>query len=100
MDGVEHPRRPAFLGPAALDTLRGSGDPAEREEAAQTTARLIVLGARSAQYEQVAGRLVSLADEHGLEVLSALWADAPPESLAGALWRLFALRQWVHADPL
>ncbi|WP_180357791.1 hypothetical protein [Streptomyces sp. NP160] len=97
---VDHPRRPAFLGPAALDSLRGGGDPALREEAAQTTARLIVDGARGSEDEQVAARLVGLADEHGLEVLSSLWADAPADSLAGALWRLFALRQWVHADPV
>lgn len=97
---VDHPRRPAYLGPAALDAVRGGGDPALREEAAQTTARLLVDGARGSDDELVASRLVGLADEHGLEVLSSLWADAPPESLAGALWRLFVLRQWVHADPL
>jgi len=97
---VDHPRRPAYLGPAALDAVRGGGDPALREEAAQTTARLLVEGARGSDDELVASRLVGLADEHGLEVLSSLWADAPPESLAGALWRLFVLRQWVHADPL
>ena len=100
MDAVERPRRPALLGPAALDTLRGGGDPAAREEAAQTTARLIVTGARSSEDAEVVGRLVRLADEQGLETLSALWADTPPDSLAGALWRLFVLRQWVHADPL
>jgi len=97
---VDHPRRPAYLGPAALDAVRGGGDPALREEAAQTTARLLVEGARGSDDELVASRLVGLADEHGLEVLSSLWSDAPPESLAGALWRLFVLRQWVHADPL
>lgn len=97
---VDHPRRPAYLGPAALDGVRGDGDPALREEAAQTTARLLVDGARDSDDELVAARLVGLADEHGLEVISSLWADAPPESLAGALWRLFVLRQWVHADPL
>jgi hypothetical protein len=99
-DEVDRPRRPAFLGPAALDTLHGGGDPAARQEVAQNTARLLVSGARSAQDAEVASRLVALADEHGLEVLSALWADAPPDSLAGALWRLFALRQWVHTDPV
>ncbi len=97
---VDHPRRPAYLGPAALDAVHGGGDPALREETAQTTARLLVDGARDAQDDAVAARLVGLADEHGLEVISSLWADAPPDSLAGALWRLFVLRQWVHADPL
>lgn len=97
---MDRPRRPAYLETAALDALRGGGDPAEREESAQATARLLVQGARSAQDADVASRLVALADEHGLEVLAQLWADAPPDSLAGALWRLYALRQWVHADPL
>jgi hypothetical protein len=100
MDTVERPRRPAFLGPAALETLQGgAGDPALREEAAHATARLLVDQARSAQDAEVADRLVRLADEHGIELLAELWADAAPESLPGALWRLYALRQWVHSDP-
>jgi hypothetical protein len=96
---MERPRRPAFLGPAALDAFSAGGDPAQREEIAQTTARLLVDGARSAEDEAVVTRLVTLADSHGLEVLAELWADAPPETLAGALWRLYTLRQWVHLDP-
>lgn len=96
---MERPRRPAFLGPAALDAVSAGGDPAQRAEIAQTTARLLVDGARSAEDEAVVARLVTLADTHGLEVLAELWADAPPETLAGALWRLYTLRQWVHTDP-
>lgn len=96
---MERPRRPALLGPAALDAISAGGDPAQRQEIAQTTARLLVDGARSAEDEAVVSRLISLADTHGLEVLAELWADAPPETLAGALWRLYLLRQWVHQDP-
>ena len=44
-------------------------------------------------------RLLSLTDEHGIDLLAQLWSDAPAESLAGALWRLYALRAWVHRDP-
>lgn len=96
---MDVPRRPTFLGPAALAAVSAGGDPAERGELAQTTARLLVDGARSAEDDAVVSRLVTLADTHGLEVLADLWADAPPESLAGALWRLYTLRQWVHHDP-
>ena len=97
---MERPRRPALLSAAALESLQGGGgDPALREEVAQTTARLLVEGARAGEDAEAAARVVRLADEHGLEILADLWADSPPESLAGALWRLYALRQWVHADP-
>ena len=41
-----------------------------------------------------------LADSEGLETLAELWAGAPADSLAGALWRLYLLRSWVYADPL
>ena len=94
------PRRPTLLGPGALDTRSGGGDPAVRSEVAATTARLLVTGARGGEDPEVVARLVALADEQGMEVIAELWADAPPESLAGALWRLYTLRQWVHADPL
>ena len=100
MGGVERPRRPALLSTAALESVQGGGgDPALREEVAQTTARLLVEGARTGEDSAVVERVVRLADHEGLETLADLWAYCPPESLAGALWRLYAIRQWVHADP-
>ncbi|WP_299035314.1 hypothetical protein [uncultured Pseudokineococcus sp.] len=99
MSPSQHPRRPTFLGPRAMDSLESPGDATGREAAAHATARLLVEGAQSSGDAEVAGRLVGLADEHGLELLAQLWADASPESLPGALWRLYVLRQWVHAAP-
>ncbi|WP_298805938.1 hypothetical protein [uncultured Pseudokineococcus sp.] len=99
MSPREQPRRPTFLGPRAMDSLEAPGDAAGREAAAHATARLLVEGAQSSGDAEVAARLVGLADEHGLELLAQLWADAAPESLPGALWRLYVLRQWVHAAP-
>ena len=29
-----------------------------------------------------------------------MWSGAPADSLAGCLWRLYLLRQWVYADPV
>lgn len=95
----QHPRRPAYLVPAALDAQHGGDDPAERAEAAHTTARLLVQGVRNSEDAAVHGRLVGLADEHGLELVAELWSDSPADSLPGALWRLYALRAWVHRDP-
>ncbi len=82
-----------------METRPGGMDPAEREQAAHATARLLVQGAREDDDPQTVRRLVELTDEHGIELLAHLWADAPAESLAGALWRLYALRAWVHSDP-
>lgn len=82
-----------------MDSLQSPGDAAGREAAAHATARLLVEGAQSSGDADVAARLVGLADEHGLELLAQLWADAAPESLPGALWRLYVLRQWVHGAP-
>jgi len=91
--------RPTLLGPAALHTRPDEFSPRERQEAAHATARLLVLGARESEDPGTVGRLLSLTDDHGLELLAQLWADAPAESLPGALWRLYALRDWVHRDP-
>jgi hypothetical protein len=34
----------------------------------------------------------------GLDTLAALWRDADPVSLPGALWALYLLRQWCQLD--
>ena len=44
-------------------------------------------------------RLVHLVETEGLDVVAALWADSAPNTLPGALWRLYALREWVRRDP-
>ncbi len=96
---TDRPRRPALLGPAALSHTPGGVDPAERAKAAHTTAWVLVEGARATDDPQVAERVMRLADEHGLELLADLWSDSSADSLPGALWRLYALRSWVRADP-
>jgi hypothetical protein len=96
----EHrPRRPVMPGDAAFDELPGGDDPALRAEIAHRTASLLVRGARSMEDEEVTARIVRLADDHGLDTVADLWASAPPDSLPGALWRLYLLRSWVRADP-
>jgi hypothetical protein len=43
-------------------------------------------------------RFVALADRVGIDTLAALWRDADPVSLPGALWALYLLRQWVRSS--
>ncbi|PPK95405.1 hypothetical protein CLV92_106228 [Kineococcus xinjiangensis] len=90
--------RPVLRGPDALAEMAGGLDPAEREEAAHAVAAALVRGARSADDAEVTRRIVQLAEDEGLDLIASLWADAPPDSLPGALWRLYALRTWVRSD--
>src|SRR3954463_14014511 len=93
--GAKRPRRPAMLDPAAADELPGGYDPAMRNDAAHTTAAALVhQGRANADPEVLEGR-VSLVETEGLDVFAALWSDSPADTLPGALWRLYVLREWV-----
>ena len=93
------PRRPAMLDPRAADELPGDIDPALRAEVAHTTANAIVHQGRAAEDPEVVERLVRLVEAEGLDTVAGLWADSPPNTLPGALWRLYVLREWVRRDP-
>jgi len=80
--------------------LPGGDDPATRAETGARIARLLVSRTRSDADEAVVERVVSLTDEHGLDLVADLWQHAPAETLAGALWRLYLLRAGVRADPV
>lgn len=74
-------------------------DPAQLTEAAHETAAVLVGTGRAASDPDLTSRLVALVDELGLSTLAELWADRPARSLPGALWRLYALREWVQRAP-
>jgi hypothetical protein len=74
-------------------------DPAEVTEVAHETAAVLVGTGRASGDPQVTARLVALVDDLGLSTVAELWADRPPRSLPGALWRLYALREWVQRSP-
>ncbi len=101
MTSEPRPRhRPTPQPKAFFDAVEGGPDPAVLADAAETAARLLVRGARDSDDAAVAERVVHLADTEGLDAIAALWSAAPSETLAGCLWRLYALRAWVHADPV
>jgi hypothetical protein len=97
-----NPRRPAFFSPVSMDSRGGpeSLDPAAVTEVAHETAAVIVRTGRAAHDPQLTSRLVALVDDLGLSTLAELWADRPAHSLPGALWRLYALREWVCRDAV
>jgi hypothetical protein len=86
-------------GRALFDALPGGEDPAARVEAGLRLAELLVRGARTSEDHAVVDRVVTLADDQGLDELADLWSQAPAETLAGALWRLYLLRAWVRRHP-
>lgn len=94
------PRRPTYLSSASLEALAGGYDPAAEAEAAHTSAAAIIQAGRRSADPELTARLVGLVEEQGLSTLADLWADRPPRSLPGALWRLYVLREGVQRDPV
>lgn len=92
--------RPLQPGDAFFEGQESGIDPAQLREAGDRAATVLVRGARASDDPVVADRVLHLADTEGLETLAEVWAGAPADSLAGCLWRLFALRAMVYADPL
>ena len=91
--------RPSLPGAEAFEQIEDGGDPAVLSEAAQRSARALVRGGHAAADPGLVQRVVHLAETEGLDSLAELWAHAPADSLAGAVWRLYLLRAWVYADP-
>lgn len=92
-------KKPALPGSDLFDAQPGEEDPALRSEAGSRVATLLVRGARNASDHDLVERVLTLADEHGLDTVAALWSSSPADSLSGALWRLYVLRAWVQREP-
>lgn len=91
--------RPAKRPGEVLDQFTAGGDPAELKEILHDTASALLHGVREANDPQIVERVVTFADQHGIDELAELWADASPVSLPGALWRLYLIRKRVQTDP-
>lgn len=90
------PHRPAlFADLTEMIDAAGGSSPSSRAEIAAATAAVVVQAGRSPGDGE---RFVELADQVGLDTLAALWRDADPVSLPGALWALYLLRQWCRSD--
>ncbi len=87
-------------GAAYFEAVESGVDPVQLTAAAERAASLLVRGARDSNDDEVAERVVRLAEAEGIETLAELWSGAPADSLAGSLWRLYLLSTWVHASPV
>jgi hypothetical protein len=92
-------RRPAMPGPQVFEALVDDADPAEMAAAGHRIAHLLVRGPHDEADAGLVTRVLHLADEEGLGVIAELWSHAAPDTVAGALWRLYLLQTWVHGEP-
>lgn len=96
MDEPSRPHRPAlFADLTEMIDAAGGANPASRAEIAAATAAIVV---RAGRHRQGEADLVALADVVGIDTLAALWRDADPVSLPGALWAIYLLRQWCRVN--
>lgn len=91
--------RPVLRDPGVLEEYGKSSDPVAELHAAHETAAVLVHAGRASDDPAVVERLVGLVDEIGLPAVADLWAQRPARTLPGALWRLYALREWVTRHP-
>ncbi|GAB3623181.1 hypothetical protein GCM10027418_12630 [Mariniluteicoccus endophyticus] len=91
--------RPVLRDPAVLEEFGRSSDPVAEMHAAHETAAVLVHAGRASDDPATVDRLVELVDEIGLPTVADLWSQRPARSLPGALWRLYALREWVSRHP-
>ncbi|MDN5587212.1 MAG: hypothetical protein L0G69_11700 [Brevibacterium sp.] len=84
---------------ADLDSVTATSDPVARSETSHATAALLLGDSRGQRDEAATKRFVELADDIGLEVIAEMWSAAPAVSAPGALWRLYALREWILTAP-
>ncbi|MDO5052979.1 MAG: DNA-directed RNA polymerase subunit beta [Pseudoclavibacter sp.] len=91
--------KPVRLPGGAFDALLGGGDAAEASRVAHDTAAALLHRVRGGRDAAAVERLVSFADENGIDDIAELWAPAAAASLPGSLWRLYLVRQAAVRDP-
>lgn len=99
MSSVSDFHRPSLPGKKLFESLAHDTDPAEVAAAGHRIAHLLVRGPIDRDDRELVDRVVHLSDAEGLGVIAELWSHAAPDTLPGALWRLYLLREWVHRQP-
>lgn len=94
----ERPHRPMRVPSSHFEAYEGGIDPAVQLRIAHDSARALVHRVRAADDADVVERMVAYTDEHGLDTLAELWAQAGSRTLPGALWRLSLLRAMIRQD--
>ncbi|MDO5724374.1 MAG: hypothetical protein Q4P33_08290 [Flaviflexus sp.] len=100
MSSPRRPRRPAQIDPEQVEYLTGEPDPAFSSELAHASAQaLLPTGDRQAVEPEVRTRILALVAEEGVDGIAESWVRAPADTLPGALWRGYLLREWIRREP-
>ena len=91
-------RRPAMLDAGVAAYIPGGIDPARRAEMGHITAAIIMHQTRTSEDPEMVARLLNLVEDQGIDTLAEIWAYAEPDTLPGALWRLYSLQQTTRND--
>jgi hypothetical protein len=91
--------KPTQFSGSKFESLEGGSDPAQISRVAHDTAHALLSRVRESSDPDVLDRLVTFADEHGIDAIAELWSQASPRSLPGALWRIYLLRTLIRQDP-
>jgi len=79
-----------------IEVLMPSSGPSE--SLAHDSADAFLHRVRASNDPALAERVVEYAQEHGVDDVAELWAESAPDTLPGALWRLYLLRHVVASD--
>ena len=90
--------KPTQFSGSKFESLEGGADPAQISRVAHDTAHALLSRVRDSEDPAVIERLVTFADEHGIDAIAELWSQSGPRSLPGALWRIYLLRTLIRQD--
>ena len=99
VDSSRRHHRPMLPGAELFEELDAGYDPAQLSEAATRAATALVRRGHAEADDALVNRVLELSEGDGLQLVAELWAGAPPDSLAGSLWRLYLLRAWIVRQP-
>ena len=91
-------RKPALFAGHEFSAVQGGDDPAEVSAIAHDTARALLMRVRDEAHPDIVEKVVSFADDNGIDTLAELWSRSSAHSLPGALWRMYLIRDLIRAQ--
>lgn len=91
-------RKPALFAGHEFSAFQGGDDPAEVSAIAHDTARALLARVRDESLPDIVQKVVSFADDNGIDTLAELWSRSSAHSLPGALWRMYLIRDLIRAQ--
>lgn len=90
--------KPALFAGHEFAAFQGGDDPAEVSAIAHSTAKALLARVNEGSDPEVIAKVISFADENGIDTLAELWSRSSAHSLPGALWRMYLIRELIRAQ--